>query len=125
MMIPLRILLADDHSLVRAGISSLLKGIDGVAVVAECEDGQSAVEAVAQHKPDIVLMDVAMPNLNGIEATRLIAAQYPHVNVIIVSMFANEEYVASALTAGAKGYLLKNASPGELEFALKSVAKGE
>src|ERR1041385_7415143 len=97
MITPLRILLADDHALVRAGISSLLKGLEGVTVLADCEDGQAAVDAVELHKPDIVLMDVAMPGLNGIEATRLITKNHPRVNVIIVSVLANEEYVASAL----------------------------
>src|SRR5262245_18224222 len=124
-MASLRILLADDHALVRAGISSLLRGLEGVTVVAECEDGQSAVNEVKVHDPDIVLMDVAMSGLNGIEATKLITKDHPSVGVIILSMLANEEYVASALNAGAKGYLLKSATPAELEFALKTVTKGE
>jgi len=122
---PLRILLADDHALVRAGISSLLRAVEGVTVVEECEDGRSAVDAVGIHNPDVVLMDVAMPGLNGIEATRLITKNHPKIHVIIVSVLANEEYVASALNAGAKGYVLKNSTPAELEFALRTVTKGE
>lgn len=124
-MIPLRIVLVDDHALVRAGISSLLKSLEGVTVVSECEDGRAAVDAVRAHNPDIVLMDVAMGGLNGLEATRLIVKEFPAVRVMILSMFANEEYVASALSAGAKGYLLKNAMPSELQFALQAVASGE
>jgi DNA-binding NarL/FixJ family response regulator len=124
-MIPLRILLVDDHALVRAGISSLLRSLEGVTVVSECEDGRAAVSAVREHNPDMVLMDVAMGGLNGLEATRLIVKEFPAVRVMILSMFANEEYVASALSAGAKGYLLKNATPSELQFALQTVASGE
>jgi len=124
-MISLRIVLADDHALVRAGIRSLLNSIPGATVVAECEDGASAIEAVRAHTPDVVLMDIAMAGLNGLEATRQIARDYPKVSVIILSMFANEEYVGSALSAGAKGYLLKNASPNELELALEAIARNE
>src|SRR5919109_2153279 len=124
-MSPIRILLVDDHDLVRAGIRSLLQNVQGVEVVAESEDGRGALELIRTHRPDVVLMDVAMRGLNGLEAARLIAKQFPTVRVIILSMFANEEYVASALRSGASGYLLKNSSPAELELALKTVARGE
>jgi DNA-binding NarL/FixJ family response regulator len=124
-MNPIRILLVDDHALVRAGIRSLLQNVQGVEVVAESEDGRGALELIRVHRPDVVLMDVAMRGLNGLEAARLIAKEFPTVRVIILSMFANEEYVAGALRSGAAGYLLKNASPAELELALKAVARGE
>jgi len=124
-MNPIRVLLTDDHALVRAGIRSLLQNVQGVEVVAESGDGRGALELVRTHHPDVVLMDVAMRGLNGLEATRQIAKQFPTVRVIILSMFANEEYVAGALRSGAAGYLLKNASPAELELALNAVARGE
>ena len=124
-MSPIRVLLTDDHALVRAGIRSLLQNVQGVEVVAESGDGRGALELVRTHHPDVVLMDVAMRGLNGLEATRQIAKQFPTVRVIILSMFANEEYVAGALRSGAAGYLLKNASPAELELALNAVARGE
>jgi DNA-binding NarL/FixJ family response regulator len=121
----IRILLVDDHALVRAGIRSLLHQLPAVEVVAEAQDGRVALELVRRHQPNLVLMDVAMPNLNGLEATELITRQFPAVRVIILSMFANEEYVVHALRAGAAGYMLKNASPAELELAIHAVARGE
>src|SRR5882762_6162633 len=124
-MSPIRILLVDDHALVRAGIRALLQNVQGVEVVAESEDGRGALELVRTHRPDVVLMDVAMRGLNGLEAAGLIVKEFLAVRVIMLSMFANEEYVACALRAGAAGYLLKNASPTELEQALKAVARGE
>jgi len=121
----LRVLLVDDHALVRAGIRSLLQQLPDVTVVAEAEDGRAALELIKTQQPNLVLMDVAMPGLNGLEATEQIAKQFPAVRVIVLSMFANEEYVVHALRAGAAGYMLKNASPTELELAIKAVAQGE
>jgi DNA-binding NarL/FixJ family response regulator len=124
-MSAVRILVADDHELVRAGFRSLLKTIAGVEVVAEADDGLRAIELVRTRQPDIVLMDIAMSGLNGLEATSRIVKEYPHVRVIILSMHKSEEYVLQALRNGASGYLLKDASPSELELAIRTVTKGE
>ncbi len=124
-MNPIRVLLADDHDLVRAGFRSLLQNFEGVQVIGEAADGQQALRLVESLKPDLVLMDIAMPELNGLEATARIVEQFPSVRVMILSMHANEEYARRALRAGALGYLLKRASTAELELAIKAVARGE
>jgi DNA-binding NarL/FixJ family response regulator len=124
-MNPIRVLLADDHTLVRAGIRSLLQNIGEVEVVAEADDGREALRLIASLQPDIVLMDIAMPNLNGLEAAARVSKEFPNVRVIILSMYANEEYVLQSLRAGAAGYLLKGARAAELELAVASVARGE
>lgn len=120
-----RILLADDHRLVRAGFRSLLEKIPSFEVVAEGGDGREAIKMLRKHRPDVVLMDVAMPRLNGLEACTRIRKEFPNTQVIILSMYANEEYVAQALRAGARGYLIKDAAVGELERAIRAVRKGE
>ena len=124
-MTPIRIVLADDHALVRAGIRALLQGIGGVEVLAEADDGREALRLIAQLHPDIVLLDIAMPNLNGLEAAARLSKEFPDIRVIILSMHANEEYVLQSLRAGAAGYLLKGARAAELELAVTSVARGE
>ena len=124
-MSPVRVLVADDHELVRAGFRSLLKTIAGVEVVAEAEDGLRALELVRMLQPDVILMDIAMSGLNGLEATSRIVKEYPQVRVIILSMHKSEEYVLQALRNGARGYLLKDASPSELELAIRTVSHGE
>jgi DNA-binding NarL/FixJ family response regulator len=122
---PIRVLLADDHDLFRAGICSLLERVSGVEVVGEAGTGQEALRLIRAHPPDVVLMDIMMPDLNGLDATARVAAKFPSVRVIILSMNAAEEYVLQALRAGAAGYLLKNCSPAELELAIKAVGRGE
>lgn len=124
-MSQIRIVLADDHMLVRAGIRALLQQIKGVEVVAEADDGREALQLIGVHRPDLVLMDIAMPKLNGLEAAARVAKEFPQVRVIILSMHANEEYVLQSLRAGASGYLLKGARAAELELAVTSVARGE
>lgn len=124
-MSALRILLADDHQLVRGGLRSLLQSFPDMEIVGETGDGREAVELARRHAPDLVLMDIAMPHLNGLEATARIVKKLPRTRVIILSMHANEEYILQALRAGAVGYLLKNAAPTELEFAIRTVARGE
>jgi len=123
-MPPIRILLADDHALVRAGFRALLQNL-GMEVVAEANDGAEALRLIDAHRPDVVLMDVAMPGLNGLEATTHVTRKFPGVRVIILSMHANAEYARRAVRAGAAGYLLKDASTSELELAVKAVARGE
>lgn len=124
-MMSIRIVLVDDHDLVRAGFRSLLKEFPGVEVVAEASNGRAALELVEAHRPDIVLMDIMMPELNGLDATARIAAKHPDVRSIILSMNETEEYVLQALRAGAAGYILKNVKPAELEEAIRTVARGQ
>lgn len=119
-----RVLLVEDHQLVRAGIHALLDRMTGVDVVAEVSDGVEAVKVVEVMQPDLVLMDVAMPGLNGLEAASRITRQWPAVRIIMLSMHANEEYLRQALKAGAMGYLLKGADLVELEQAIRIVSEG-
>jgi DNA-binding NarL/FixJ family response regulator len=121
----IRVLLADDHRLVRAGLRALLQSLAGVQVVAEAGNGYEALQLAEQHQPDIVIMDIGMEGLNGLEAAARLAKFTPAPRVIILSMHANEEYVRRSLQAGAAGYLLKGAEPAELEFALQAVMRGE
>jgi DNA-binding NarL/FixJ family response regulator len=122
---PIRVLIADDHDLVRAGIRALLQGIAGVEVVAEAGEGREVLRLVEIHRPNVVLMDVLMPGLNGLEATARITDEYPNVRVLILSMNSAEEFVIQAIRAGATGYLLKNARIAELEQALRAAAQGQ
>jgi len=124
-MPPIRVLLAEDHALVRAGFRALLEDLPDIAVVGEASDGQEALRLVAELHPDVVLMDIAMSGVNGLEATGRIVQTWPDVRVVILSMHANEEYVWQALCAGARGYLLKDAGIGELELAVRAVAAGD
>ena len=121
----LKILLVEDHALVRAGMRALLQKIEGTEVVADVGDGLDAVKYVRTATPDLVLMDIAMPGLNGLDATARIVKESPTTRVILLSMHANEEYLRQALHVGASGYLLKGAELAELELALKTVAGGE
>lgn len=117
--------MCEDHTLVRAGISSLLQSFPGVEVAGEASDGREGLALVRREEPDIVLMDIAMPGLNGLEATARIKKKPGPPKVIILSMYSNEEYVLQALRAGASGYLLKEAATSELQDALEAVARGE
>jgi DNA-binding NarL/FixJ family response regulator len=121
----IRVLLADDHDLVRAGFRSLVQSFGGVQVVAEADDGREALRQIEIHRPHIVLMDIMMPGLNGLEATARIAKDFPKTRVIILTMNAAEEYVLKAMRVGAAGYLLKDGNPAELEQAIRAVARGE
>jgi DNA-binding NarL/FixJ family response regulator len=121
----MRILLADDHSLVRAGIRSLLEKIAGIEVAGEASNGREALEMIRTELPDLVLMDIAMRELGGLEALPRVAKNFPRVKVIILSAHANEEYVIRALRSGAAGYMLKDAATLELELAINSVAQGK
>jgi DNA-binding NarL/FixJ family response regulator len=121
----IRVLLADDHKLVRAGIRSLLERVPELEVVAEASDGKEALQLVEKHQPQVVLMDLSMPELNGLEATRHLTKVFPDVRVIILSIYSDEEHVYQSLRAGAAGYLMKGAATDELELAVRSVARGE
>src|SRR5260370_41254481 len=121
----IRILLADDHDLVRAGFRSLVQSFPGVEVVGEAGDGRPALRQIEIHRPHVVLMDIMMPGLNGLEATTRIVKEFPKVRVIILSMNAAEEYVLKAMRVGAAGYLLKDGNPAELEQAIRAVSRGE
>ncbi|SMP77149.1 response regulator transcription factor [Noviherbaspirillum suwonense] len=121
----IRVLLVDDHVLVRAGINSLLQTIDGVEVVAQASNGAEALQLVAEHRPDVILMDIAMDIMNGLEATAEIQRGFPQTKIVILSMYLNEAYVEQALRAGASGYLLKDSETEEIELALATVASGE
>jgi len=121
----LRVLLADDHALVRAGMRSLLRDIEGVEVVGEAADGAQALALAERERPDVVLLDIAMKGMNGLEAAARLRELHPGIKVIILSMHASEEYVLQALRAGAAAYLIKDSATAELEIALRSVMRGE
>lgn len=121
----IRVLLADNHTLIRAGLRALLQNIEGIKVVAEAGDGREALHLIEVHQPDLVLMDIAMPEMNGLEAAARVVKKFPQVRVIILSMHANEEYVLQALRLGAMGYVLKDAGINELELAVRASFQGE
>jgi len=121
----LRVLLVDDHTLVRAGIRSLLEGKAGIEIVAEADNGRDAALLVKRYAPDVVLMDISMRELNGIDATVQILAQSPATRVLILSMHSAEEFVRRAMKAGASGYLVKDSAPQELMLALEALSRGE
>jgi len=121
----LRILLADDHTVVRQGLRKVLEERADWRVVAEAGDGREAVRQAEQHKPDVAILDVAMPLLNGIEATRQIVKRVPNVRVLVLSMHADEAYVIQILHAGAAGYLLKDSADVDLLQAVSAVAEGK
>jgi DNA-binding NarL/FixJ family response regulator len=118
---PIRVLLADDHTLVRAGIRALLEQIPGVAVTGEANDGREALDLMKAQPPDVVLLDISMPGLNGLQALARMTRDFPHVKVIILSEKHEDEYVRQALKSGASGYLPKGAPTAELQAAIKSV----
>ncbi len=121
----IRILLADDHNVMRRGLRLLLESQLDFTVVAEAADGRQAVEQAEAQKPDVVVLDVAMPNLSGIEAAQRILAERPATAVVVLSMHSDEGYVLRALKAGAKGYLLKDSAEGDLIEAIRAVSRGK
>jgi DNA-binding NarL/FixJ family response regulator len=121
----IRVLLADDHTILRDGIRALLDDQADIEVIGEAEDGQATVKMTAQLLPDVVVMDIAMPLLNGLEATRQIQRDYPQVKVLILTMHENEEYIRQVLAAGALGYVLKDAAAHDLLGAIRAVYQGE
>lgn len=124
-MSALRILLCDDHTLVRAGIRALIEEIPGAVIVGEADNGREAVSLAARHRPHLVVMDISMREMNGIEATARILAEDPTIRVLILSMHATEDFVHRALRAGARGYIVKDSVPLELRMAIEAVSGGE
>jgi two-component system, NarL family, response regulator NreC len=119
-----RILLADDHALVRAGIRALLEKQNDMEIVGEAADGQEALDKVAELQPDVIVMDIAMPGMGGMEATKRIKSQYPHVQVLALTMLDDERYFFEIIQAGASGFIVKGALPAELLVAVRAVADG-
>lgn len=122
---PIRVLIADDHAVVRRGLKSFLDTEPDIEVVAEATDGASAVDLAAAHRPDVVLMDLVMPGLNGIEATRRIMAALPETRVIVLTSYPDDERVIPAIQAGALSYLLKDVAPEHLSGAIRAARRGE
>ena len=122
---PLRILIADDHLVVRMGLSALISLEPGMSVIGEAEDGESALELVRRHHPDVVIMDVMMPQMNGVEATARIASEFPDVHILILTTFSASEEVVKALDAGADGAIVKDSSQRDLISAIHAVADGK
>jgi DNA-binding NarL/FixJ family response regulator len=121
----IRVLIADDHTLFRDGLKSLLVSVNDVDVVGEASTGQDTIDLAVETQPDIVLMDIQMPGINGIEATRQILHQAPHVGIIMLTMFEDDDSVFAAMRAGARGYVLKGADQSVMLRAIRSVANGE
>jgi len=121
----IKIILADDHAILREGLSLLLKSQPDMEVVCEVCDGVKALDAVRSHHPDLLLIDIAMPNMNGIDTTRLITHNFPETKVIVLSRYEKEAYVHQALDAGAQGFVVKGAPSSELLEAIRSVVKGK
>ena len=119
------VLLADDHPIVRQGMRNLLEADAGLLVVGEAEDGLQAVQLAEQHKPDVVIVDLMMPRLNGLEAIRQITARVPHTRCIVLSMQSADPYIVQALKAGAAGYVLKDSAPNEIANAIHQVLNGK
>jgi DNA-binding NarL/FixJ family response regulator len=121
----IRILVADDHALVREGIVALLRRHDDVEVVAEAQDGKETVQKAAKLKPDLILLDIAMPGLGGLEATLEIKKTHPNIRILVLSQYDDKEYVSRLLKAGVSGYILKHAVGTDLISAIRAVARGE
>lgn len=121
----IRIFIADDHTLFRDGLRALFDSLDDIELVGEAADGEIAVSGAAESQPDVILMDIQMPGVNGIEATRQIVATSPHIGVIVVSMLEDDESVFAAMRAGARGYVLKGADQEQMLRTIRSVAAGE
>ena len=124
-MSEIRILLAEDHAVMRTGLRLVLERQPDFRVVAEASDGREAVALAQQHRPDVIVMDIGMPNLNGIEAARQVTASLPQVGVVILSMHSDEAYVLRALKAGARAYLLKESAESDLIAAIRAVGDGK
>lgn len=121
----IRVIFADDHEVVRTGMRTLFQGTQDCVLVGEASNGEEAIQLVAKHQPDVAILDISMPKLSGIEATKVLKEKYPDVRVLILTMYEDEEYVNEMIRAGADGYVLKNADKKEILSAVLSVAAGE
>lgn len=122
---PIRVLLADDHAVVRAGIRQFLDAAGDIQIVAESDDGASAVEAIEQHRPDVAVLDIQMPEMSGIEVTRWVRANRPTTGVLILTAYDDDPYVLAVLQAGANGYVLKTADAADIIQAVRAVYEGK
>ncbi|MCK5010585.1 MAG: response regulator transcription factor [Deltaproteobacteria bacterium] len=121
----IKVVVADDHTILRQGIKALLDNQEGIEVMGEAKDGREAIKTIEELLPDVILMDIAMPGLNGLEATRRIKKKFPKTKVVVLTMHANEEYIFQILNAGADGYLVKETAFQDLISAINAVHKGE
>ncbi len=124
-MSTIQVVLCDDHVVVLAGLQQLVSTFDGITVVATARNGYEVLDAISRTSPDVVLLDLQMPELDGVAATRRICAEHPAVNVVILTSFSDRARIEAALDAGAVGYLLKDATPDELESAIRAASRGE
>ncbi|MBZ5739882.1 response regulator [Nocardioides mangrovi] len=122
---PIRVVLADDHAVIRAGLEQLLAGTDDIQVVGQAADGQQAIEVARELRPDVVLMDLQMPNVDGVAATRAIIGEKLGVDVLVLTSYSDSERIIAALDAGAVGYLLKDADPDDVLQGIRAVSRGE
>jgi DNA-binding NarL/FixJ family response regulator len=121
----IRILIADDHTLLREGIKAILEDEPDIVVVGEADDGRETIRLASQFRPNVILMDIAMPSLNGLEATRQIKHEHPEINILVLTMYDHEEYLRQLLEVGASGYILKRAAASELVAAIRAVNAGD
>jgi DNA-binding NarL/FixJ family response regulator len=121
----IRVLIADDHRVVREGLSAILKTKENIEVIGEAQDGQEAVEKARSLLPDVILMDVSMPKMSGVEATRVIKRELPHIGVVALTMYEEQQYIFDLVRAGATGYLLKDTDSSQIVKAIQSIYRGE
>jgi len=121
----IKVLIADDHRVVREGLSAILKTKDNIEVVGEAQDGQEAVEKARALVPDVILMDLSMPRMSGVEAARIIKREFPHIGIIALTMYEEQQYIFDLVRAGATGYLLKDTDSAQIVSAIKAVYRGE
>ncbi|WP_447973683.1 response regulator [Nitrospira sp. Kam-Ns4a] len=121
----IKVLIADDHRVVREGLAAILKTKENIQVVGEAQDGQEAVEKARALMPDVILMDVSMPRMSGVEATRIIKREFPHIGVVALTMYEEQQYIFDLVRAGATGYLLKDTDSAQIVAAIRAIYRGE
>ncbi len=121
----IKVLIADDHRVVREGLVAILKTKENIEVVGEAQDGQEAVEKARTLEPDVILMDVSMPRMGGVEATRLIKREFPHIGIVALTMYEEQQYIFDLVRAGATGYLLKDTESAQIVEAIRAISRGE